>query len=107
MPRPASHLSERDAHRVYDLLVEYVSADEDDRLAFVRYLTEPAGMGNHEWRFMGSLGFGGKLRFNPWRGAYIDCYPEDRTAERDAAIAMVNGMLTFTPSEERRLRGAA
>lgn len=46
----------------------------------------------HEYRFCGSLGFGGKFyRFSP--DFYVQCYPEDVTPERQKAIDKVNHLL--------------
>lgn len=45
-----------------------------------------------EYRFMGSLGFGGKVWSNRGR-LYVTCYPEDRTPERQAAIDWANARL--------------
>lgn len=49
----------------------------------------------NEFRFMGTLGFGGKV----WSGRgtrppYVTCYPEDRTPERDQTISVVNQKLS-------------
>lgn len=46
----------------------------------------------HEWRFGGTLGFGGKLHLSPLR-MYVGCYPEDCTPENDALIERVNRRL--------------
>lgn len=42
---------------------------------FQRYMVEPDRHGK-EWRFGGTLGFGGKLHFNAGR-LYVSAYPED------------------------------
>jgi len=72
-------------NKVYDVLVEECQAyDENyERANFVQQQSEK----NHpmEWRFCGSLGFGGKF----WRQSgelYVTCYKEDETPERLAAI---------------------
>lgn len=49
---------------------------------FARYMMEDDVL---EWRFMGSLGQGGKFSLNS-DGICISCYPEDETPERLAAI---------------------
>lgn len=56
---------------------------------FRRYVAAPLKLGHHEWRFCGSLGFGGKFHFDG-RRAYVSCYPEDHTPERMDAIASAN-----------------
>lgn len=64
--------------------------DADDRAAFVAH---HAATSEHytEYRFIGELGFGGKFRTRRdderW---WVDCYPEDETAERRAMIAKAN-----------------
>lgn len=77
---------------IWSVLVDLAGAHEDERDAFVRYLTTPNEHG-HEWRFIGRMGFGGKLHYNDFRGAQIDCYPEDRSEERDAIANAVNERL--------------
>lgn len=59
---------------------------------FERYFTEPHPFACHEWRFQGSLGFGGKLYLSLGR-LHVSCYPEYRTPERDALIERVNRRL--------------
>lgn len=91
------------ANRIYDVLVRYAGAIESDRLGFVlahsSAHSEPGGC--REWRFQGSLGFGGKFRNdnNRWR---VDCYPEDLTQARNLIIAATNAAL----AELRREAGA-
>lgn len=43
-----------------------------------------------EYRFMGSLGFGGKLRLDSWRGAVVTMYPEDETPEKRIQVDRIN-----------------
>lgn len=45
-----------------------------------------------EFRFMGSLGFGGKVRASGGR-VFVSCYQEDETPERVATIDRTNSML--------------
>jgi hypothetical protein len=49
----------------------------------------------YEYCFMGGLGRGGKLRVRdyPERALYVDCYTEDLTARRRAAIKATNAVL--------------
>ena len=76
--------------RAYDLLIEHCKvSDEESRPAFIRYFMEENG---REWRFQGSLGFGGKFWHNEGRW-YISCYPEDSTREIKATIEKVNAHL--------------
>ncbi len=81
------------AEAAWAILVEEVGARASDmeRECFVRYLLKDGD----EYRFIGSLGFGGKFRNNGNNGnvPYVDCYPEDRNERRDAAIASANARL--------------
>jgi hypothetical protein len=45
-----------------------------------------------EWRFQGSLGFGGKFRYPKMS---VDCYREDETPARLAAIERANDRLAL------------
>lgn len=83
-------------NKAFDILVEHAGAVDGDwqRESFVRsYTTEPL---TTEWRFQGTLGFGGKF----WRNGghyYVTYYPEDRTAEREEAVKKVNALLRELP----------
>jgi len=82
-------MTESQASAVYDILCASAKApDGSSRDRFIREFTgdRPA----NEWRFCGSLGFGGKFRFPRMT---VDCYPEDATAERRAAIEATNAAL--------------
>lgn len=82
--------------RAFDILVEHAGVrDYRDwqRETFVRDFAEDT---TTEWRFQGLLGFGGKFWRNDGR-YYISCYPEDRTAERDAIVEKVNELLKELP----------
>jgi hypothetical protein len=91
------------ADRIWTVLVAEAEARRDQRDVFVRYLTERVGLfGSWEYRFSGSLGFGGKLHYNGFRGAYVTCYPEDLTDERQATIDKVNEQLAeIAPGADR------
>ncbi len=79
---------------VYSILVSQAGARETDRDCFVDYFSKQNGS---EWRFCGSLGFGGKC-FTSGRGrAIVSCYPEDRTPQRDDTIAMIMTLLAVSP----------
>ncbi len=89
---PAS-LTRELADEVFGVLKETCATTEFWREDFVRdqstdYCTE--------WRFSGSLGFGGKFRRSnyPTPRLYVDCYPEDMTPARQAAIDAANATLT-------------
>jgi len=68
------------ASLIFDILVEECGAEEPMRLEFVRYhMTEPRYFPT-EYRFIGSLGFGGKFwHANGRDGWYVTCYQEDNT----------------------------
>ena len=82
--------SKRDFYEaVYDMLIQEGQIrtnvhTEWGRKAFVTYFLG----GGIEWRFQGSLGFGGKF----YRGYqhYVSCYPEDRSPKTDKVITRLN-----------------
>lgn len=77
----------------WDILVEHAGAlkNQDDRSTFVRaFLAEEHEA--TEWRFGGTLGFGGKFWRNDGR-LYVACYREDETPKRLAVIETVNAQL--------------
>ena len=83
------------AHKVYDVLVQECQAPEGQRAAFVYHATsqdsnEWAGW---EWRFQGSLGFGGKYYHQHSGRQWVSCYPEDETPERNEAIQRADARL--------------
>lgn len=73
------------ALRIWSVLCEYVGASLADQDNFVQHMAgnDPPS----EWRFGGTLGFGGK--FYPAEMA-VRCYPEDETPARLAAIRNAN-----------------
>ncbi len=75
--------------RVYDILVEHAGAPECDRERFIAAHVD-ARDAIREWRFCGSLGFGGKYRV---QHNIVTCYSEDETPERLAAIERTNTAL--------------
>jgi hypothetical protein len=82
-------LTEKKANAVYDILVQECSAPESDRADFVRHQTTEEVT---EWRFCGSLGFGGKFWNNCGR-IYVTCYSEDETPSRRLVIDKANERL--------------
>lgn len=98
----ASHLfiealTPAEADKVWDILVEEVGANPDKTgwmySAFMRYVTVSEGPFSHEFRFQGSLGFGGKFLNGAGPGWRVTCYPESETPERRAAIDEANRRL--------------
>lgn len=83
------------ADLVYDVLVVKAGATESQRQQFVA--TWPKC---NEYRFMGSLGFGGKV-WAPKHGrpAAVSCYREDESPERLAVIEDVNQLLALLEDE--------
>ena len=97
-------MTERDFYaKCWDILVKPVGAqDRDwDKAVFVNSLMR----GTQEYRFGGSLGFGGKFYKDTWR-VYVSCYPEDRTPERDQVVKEVNKLLEDLLLEARVGAGA-
>jgi hypothetical protein len=80
------------ADEVWDILVAECGASEQGREA---YRLEVAERGwPEEWRFVGALGFGGKVRWDRHgERLYVDCYREDETPERKAMIDRANEAL--------------
>lgn len=78
------------AHRVWDILVKYAGADEEDRFHFLRYVVGKQYC--DEYRFQGKLGFGGKVsKFSEqW---YVQYYLKDKTDYRDSVRAETNLIL--------------
>ncbi len=98
-------MTEAAAHAVWDVLVAHAGANDGnwERNSFVRHQTSTV---EREWRFQGVLGFGGKFRRQRvWDGDdyaerwYVDCYPEDETDARRAAIETTNAALAELTKE--------
>jgi hypothetical protein len=81
----------RDA--IYDVLVRECGAhdSETDRLQWAVFWKN--GPPN-EYRFIGKLGFGGKVWISRSEPPHVSCYREDETPERLAMIATANAALT-------------
>jgi len=82
-------MTEQQANAVYDILVRVCGASETERQSFVIHQTTEDVT---EWRFCGSLGFGGKFWHNAGR-IYVNCYREDETPERLKCIEEANKSL--------------
>lgn len=79
------------ARFIFNILVEHAGAHEDDKKQFL------VAQANRkypcrEFRFCGSLGFGGKFWNNNGK-LYINCYQEDETPKRNRIIKLVNRIL--------------
>lgn len=68
------------------------SPDELDRESFVRAHCNPIHPAT-EWRFSGSLGFGGKFWCQSKLQCDVNCYPEDETPERLETMKKANEAL--------------
>ncbi len=90
-------LAEVEAAAIWRVLVDHAGANDFGRENFLH--TQTADV-RTEYRFVGSLGFGGKFRRNRvWIGDVcseswtVDCYREDLTPERQAVIDTTNAAL--------------
>lgn len=83
-------MSEAVLNRIYDILVKVCGASEGERDSFIFHQSQknfPT-----EWRFIGTLGFGGKF----WRGhsrIYVNCYAEHETPAARKTIEEANKQL--------------
>lgn len=82
--------------QVYDILIREAGAPEGDRASFVDALLTGDC---REWRFCGSLGFGGKYRPDT---NTVDCYREDETPSRLLVIKKTNAALAALVQGEAR-----
>lgn len=91
------------ADKIWSALVEHVGAREDDRDLFIHAQMKAPPVS--EWRFMGILGFGGKVyRGTRERRVYVDYYQENRTPDRDVAVERCNIALQTLVDEELNRR---
>ena len=77
------------AGRIWDLLVSLCGAREAERYDFIASIRYH---GLTEYRFQGTLGFGGKVYRKPLR---VSCYPEDENPVRREAIKLANESLVI------------
>ncbi|MHD0644234.1 hypothetical protein ACYPKM_01190 [Pseudomonas aeruginosa] len=80
------------AGEVYQILVEECGAKPSDGPAFQFAYATADGKPPSEFRFQGSLGFGGKYRHPEMR---VNCYPEDANDARREAIRRANERLAL------------
>ncbi len=87
-------MNKQRAGEVFDVLVREAGAREGWRESFVSYFADgdkqPKG-----FRFMGSLGFGGKCWLDPWHTppVYVSCYREEETVARTQTIERTNAAI--------------
>lgn len=73
--------------KILELTCGEPTAKED----FLYHVGEALKTGEHlEYRFMGHLGFGGKIWLNRGKAPYVTCYGEDETAGRKILIEAAN-----------------
>jgi hypothetical protein len=94
-------LNRDQANAVFNILVAECDAHEGDRALFLHWAEH--NIETREFRFIGSLGFGGKFRVG-YRTWYVDCYPEDDTLRRQNSVAGANRRLATL--RERALAAA-
>jgi hypothetical protein len=87
-------MCEDTAYVIYDILVINVAASENWRDDFIYHMTSGR---TREYRFQGSLGFGGKFYTDTWR---VSCYKEDETPERNKAIEQANAQLKLLREQQ-------
>lgn len=75
-------------NRVFDLLILHGGAHESMRSDFIFNHTSESPC--NEYRFQGSLGFGGKYYREKSR---VSCYSEDENTKRIVAIRVLNDAL--------------
>ena len=89
--------------RIYAILVRQANVNRDDysfQGAFVFAHTNPFQTPS-EFRFQGSLGFGGKFWVRNDGTMYVDCYPEDLNVFRQTMIDLINEALEDFRAESR------
>ena len=82
----------RNPDTIYDILYEHCRAPWGLKNSFIQSVQDNNKSYPYEFRFCGSLGFGGKI-FIDSNKIWISCYKEDETPERLATIRKVNELL--------------
>lgn len=90
-------ISREVAYQIWNILRECCGASEDSYDS-IHFADVAETQGITEWRFGGSLGFGGKFWANKRPGQsgmvfYVSCYREHETPERSAMIQNANERL--------------
>lgn len=92
----ARNLTADQANAIWNVLVQHAGADDragEGPFSTPRdYFVHHQWRGDDEFRFIGSLGFGGKF-WNTNGRWYVTAYPEDLTADRQAAVDATNTAL--------------
>lgn len=87
---------------LYDILVREAGADAGERAREVFVLTaiEWPDRLPFEYRFCGTLGFGGKVWLHDLKAPYVTCYRENETPEREKTISRTNRALAAVVGED-------
>ena len=79
------------ANQIYDLLVELLGAQENERDRFVEYFTGKEIF--PEYRISGRLNPGAKFRYYGKEKMYVDFYQETGSSEKEKLAELVNNRL--------------
>jgi len=92
------------AQAIYSLLVTRAGAHDGEsmRAQFENFYADRERA--REFRFMGSLGFGGKIWYDHFSGWSVNCYSEHETPAALAIISRVNAALVRFDSPEQAAR---
>ena len=94
---------------IFDVLVRLARASQSDLSQFAYFYAERGGRpggGDDEFRFGGSLGFGGKIWWSRRRGWSVNCYREDETPARLETIKAVYEALAKFNTADQNMRQA-
>lgn len=91
-------LTPEEANALFDVIVATCAAHESMRDQWLSYAAreDPSRFGL-EFRFMGNLGFGGKLVYDGLRPAHVTYGHQERNPESDAQVARTNDLLAAVP----------
>ncbi len=80
---------------IYEILIRTCGAWDgpDACTQFIGAAEHFTALRSFEYRFQGSLGFGGKVWLYNGEYPYVNCYQEDETPERTKAIAQADQAL--------------
>lgn len=87
-------LTPEEANALFDVVVAVCGANESLRNQWLHYAADAeAYRSGLEFRFIGDLGFGGKLLYDGYRPAHVTYYAESREPARDAMVTQANERL--------------
>lgn len=95
MNKLACHYDSSTLSSIYDVLIRCCGASEreSERNSFIQVAEDWDYKFPFEYRFMGSLGLGGKVWLPKGRSPRVSCYAEDETPERRKEIEKTNRYL--------------